>query len=345
MGVLDFLFQGQTPQQITNTSQNTQNVPSWLQQYVQGILAQSGAVGSQPFPIYPGPQVAGLTPQQQQASSEITNLQGGYQSPLSSAMSLATSGATPGALGTAQGMIPTAQGYIGQALNPGAAQINPYAENVIQKAKDQATQYWQQTIDPSINQQYVQAGQPASSANATALTRAAQPIIQNIQDTANAAYSDAFKNAQGVNLQAGQATGALGQTLGGLGYEQGILGLQGGNTLGQLGALNQTLGLQGAGALNTIGGQQQNLNQQNLNTAYNNFVQQQQYPYQQLGWLSQMLGGTAGPGMVARGTTSQTQQVVPPWNQSPSPLSQATSLFTGLNGARGGHLRLYRRAA
>jgi len=43
---LSFLFQGQTPAQGTNYSQSQSNVPTWLQEYTQGILAQANSVAS-----------------------------------------------------------------------------------------------------------------------------------------------------------------------------------------------------------------------------------------------------------------------------------------------------------
>src|SRR5262249_42141620 len=109
---------------------------------------------------------------------------------------------------------------------------NPYVNNVIKQATDQATKYWNQTLQPSINNQFTASGQFGSSANQRAANQGAANIEQQIQDTANAQYANAYTNAQQANLAAGQATGAIGQTLGGLGYEQGVLGMQGASQLG-----------------------------------------------------------------------------------------------------------------
>lgn len=327
--VLSFLFQGQAPTSTTNYGTSSSQVPTWLQEYSQGVLGQAAALASQPYQTYGGPQVAGFTDPQTTAQSEVQNLQGQYQSPLTQATALANSSASPGALTQAQGYVPQASGYISQALNPTAASMNPYTGNVIQQAEDQATQYWQNTLQPSINQQYAAAGQAGSSADIRAQNQGAAQITQNIQDTSNSALSQAFTNSQQTSLAAGQATGALGQTLGGLGYEQGVLGLQGANQLGSLASTGQSLGLQGAAALDTVGAEQQGLNQQNLNVGYQNFNNQQQYPYQQLGYLSQVLSGTATPTTVPGASTSAQTGYAPSYGASP--LSQSLGLYNLLN--------------
>jgi hypothetical protein len=325
MGVLDFLFQGTTPS--TSTSVGTTAVPAWLQQYTAGILSEGANVASQPYQTYQGPRVAGATPDQQKAYEAVRGLQGQYQGPIAQATQLATSSANPGAISQAIGQIPQAQQYIDQSVAPGQAQINPYVQNVIKKGEDEATRYWNQTLNPSISNTFTNAGQYGSSAHERAANQGAANLTQQIQDTSNAQYANAFQNAQQANLAAGQATGALGQTLGGLGYEQGTLGMQGANQLGNLASVGQNLGISGAGALDTIGLEQQNQNQQNLNLGYQDFMNQQQYPYQQLGWLSQLLSGTQSG--IPGGTTTNT--VSTPSTTGTSPLMGAIGAYTAMN--------------
>lgn len=308
MSALDFLFQGTPPTQVTNTGQTSSNVPSWLQQYAQGILSEGAAAASQPYAQYGGPTVAGLTPQTTQAGNIVQGLQGGYQPTLNSAVNLATSSAQPGAFTTALGMLPNAQSLIQGSVAPTAAQMNPYAQNVIQKAEDEATRYFKNTLQPTINNQFTAAGQFGSSANQRAQDLTAQQLTQQIQDTSNAALSQAYTNAQQAGLAGGSALGSLAQTTGGLGYEGGTLGLQGAGALGSLAAQGQGLGLQGASALDAYGQEVQQNQQQNLNSAYNQFTQQQQYPYQQIGWLSNLMAGTV-PNTTPGGATTSQQQV------------------------------------
>src|ERR1700722_18486544 len=216
MSALDFLFQGSTPAQGTNYGQSQTNVPTWLQDYTQGVLAQANSLASQPYQTYGAPRIAPLTDQQTQAEGEVGNLQGQYQPALTQAQQMATTASNPAAIQSALGTLPQAQQDVQGALAPTAASMNPYEQNVIQQAQDQATQYWQNTLQPSINNQFTAAGQFGSSANQRAQDTTGQQLTQNIQDPSNAALASAFTNAQNVGLQGGQALGSLAQVGGGL---------------------------------------------------------------------------------------------------------------------------------
>lgn len=322
MGVLDFLFQGTTPS--TSTSATGTAVPAWLQQYTAGLLSEGANVASQPYQQFQGPTVAGATGDQNAAYGEVRDLQGQYQSPIAQATALANSSANPSGITGALGQLPTAQNYINSSVAPTAAQINPYVQNVIQQGQDQANKTWNNTVVPTINNQFTHSGQFGSSANQRAMSQAGQQLTQQVQDTSNAAYAGAYTNAQQANLAAGQATGNLAQTQGGLGYEQGALGLQGASQLGSLASLGQNLGISGAGALDTIGLEQQGQNQNNLNAAQQQFQNQQQYPYQQLGWLSQLLNGQS-TGIPGGSTTNSTTT---PSSTGTSPLMGAIGAYT-----------------
>src|ERR1700743_1715305 len=103
---LSFLFQGQTPTQGTNYGQSTSNVPTWLQDYAQGILSQANILASQPYQTYGGPQVAGFTNDQTSAQQSVANLQGQYAPTINSAENLAQSSANPSAINSALGTLP-----------------------------------------------------------------------------------------------------------------------------------------------------------------------------------------------------------------------------------------------
>src|SRR5215472_3745968 len=96
-----------------------------------------------------------------------------------------------------------------------------------------------------------------------------------------------------------------------------------------LGTQQQQLGLSGAGAEMQAGGLQQQLAQEQLNIPYEQWVQQQAYPYQQLGFLAPIVEGA---GSLGGGTSSTT-------SPGPSLVSQLGGLGiagTGLIGATGG---------
>jgi hypothetical protein len=292
-GALDMLFSGTPPTQVTNTGQNTTNVPTWLQDYAQGILSQGAALASQPYAQFPGPMVSGMTPYQTQAGATVAGLQGAYQPTLTQAINAATS-----------------------SMAPTQAMMNPYTQNVIQKAEDTATQYWQNQLMPSITNQFTAAGQPMSSGDIGALGQAGKQVTQNIQDTANAALTQAYQNAQQAALAGSSALGSLAQT-------------------------GQGLGLQGASALDVAGQELQANQQANLNAAYQQFQQQQQWPYQQAGWLQGLMAGTI-PGTTPGGTTTQQQTI--PWQQGPGTtqignILQSLGTATQPFAARGGRIK------
>lgn len=327
------LFQGTTPPATTTYGQNTSSTPSWLQNYAGATVADAASLAGQPYQQFPGPQVAPWTADQTQAQQNVEGLQGSYQPLLNQAQSLTNSSANPAAFSAAQGMIPGAASTIQNALTPTQAQMNPYIGNVINQAENQATQYWNQTLQPSINQQYAAAGQAGSSADITAQNQGANLVTQNIQNTAQSALAGAYSNAQTAGLQGGQALGSLAQTQGGLGYEQGILGLQGAGQLGSIAQTGQSLGLQDAGTLYNVGAAQQAQGQTNLNTAYNNFENQTYYPENQLSWLQGIMTGT--PSLT--GTAAQTTQAgyLPGAQYGATPINQATGIYSGLNAMSG----------
>lgn len=97
--------------------------------------------------------------------------------------------------------------------------------------------------------------------------------------------------------------------------------VQAGGQMGQLANLQNNFVLQNAGALGAIGDQQQGLTQRNLDTAYGDFQQQQQYPWQQLGALSNIVHGLP----MNTTTSGQTTTTQP----SPSLVSQVGGLAVG----------------
>jgi hypothetical protein len=117
-----------------------------------------------------------------------------------------------------------------------------------------------------------------------------------------AAYEQALKNMQfGTDA-----------TLRGAG-----VGIQGAQTLGQLGTAQQQSALELARAQETFGGLEQGEKQRALDLAYQDFLAQQQYPYKQLGFMSDLLRGSAnlagtGGKTVYEAPPSQLSQIVGP---------------------------------
>jgi hypothetical protein len=107
--------------------------------------------------------------------------------------------------------------------------------------------------------------------------------------------------------------------------------LQGGAMGLQNAALQQQMNMQDINNLMMIGGQQQNLAQRSLDTGYQDFLNQRQYPYQQYNFLQSALQGNSfNPYQGISGTTT-TQQ-----GGDPSAIQQAAGLGLAAYGMFGG---------
>jgi hypothetical protein len=115
-------------------------------------------------------------------------------------------------------------------------------------------------------------------------------------------------------------------------------GMQGMQNYGNLSGLYNQQQQNIANAQNQMGTQAQNYVQQHLTQNYNDFINQQNYPFQQIGQISNVLRGVP--------LSQQTQAV---YQQSPSLASQAagfgtaaigaTNLFNAASKAKGGMIR------
>lgn len=274
MSFWDSLFGGQTPASFTSTSTSNTAPPKYIQNAQQQLIANAANTASQPYATYPGQQVAGFTPFQQQSFDATSAAANAYQPGFSAANLAYANAANP-------------------SLNQGVfnSYQNPYTSQVVNSIQSLGNQNLFENVLPGVNQTFTGAGQFGSSRNADFTNRAIRDNQQAISNAQGAALSTgfnnnlaAYQNAQQRALQAGVAQQGLGQA-------------------------TQAAGLTGAGALNAVGTQQQGLNQQNLNTAYQNFLQQQQYPYQQENFLAGIINGIQpGTSTVGSSTSPVTNQ-------------------------------------
>jgi hypothetical protein len=247
-------------------------------------LGMAQNVSQIPYESYPGQMTAGFTPDQLAAFQGTREMQG------------------------------MAQPYI----NAGAGLVN--------RAIDYSNP---NNFNPAVLSQYYNPFQQ-NVINATQATMAQQNAQQQADLTARAIQQGAYGgDRSGVARAAlmGQQALANQQVLSGLqsqGYQQAVnqfnqqqqqaisTAQTGAYSLGQLGLQGQQAALQGIQALLGTGGMQQQLGQQQLTAAYNQWLQERAYPYQQANFYSGIVSGIA-PNM--GGTTNtmgfgtgQTQQ-------------------------------------
>lgn len=282
----------------TTTKSETSNIPEYARPYVERMLGStekqvytygpSGNItGFQPYKPFQGETVAGFTPMQKQAMQGI----GGYQLPSQTGAATQMTGyAGLGSMG-AGGR------YAMEATNPYATQayMSPYMEGALQPQMREAAR--QSAIQGQQNQaQAVQAGAFGGSRQAIIEAERQRNLAQQQQDIYGKGMQSAFEQAR----QAQQ----FGAELGLKGYGQGL------QAAGQLGALGQQQYGQELGLLGQqmeIGGKQQAYEQARLNQIIQDYATAQQYPFIQLGTLSNMLRG-----LPMQASTTQMYQAQPP---------------------------------
>lgn len=228
-----------------STTTQVQQIPEFEQQYAQQNQDIAASIASQPYPTYQGQLIAGFSPQQQQGQQMAGQAATSYQPDV----------------GTGEAMT---IGAAGQWNPQTAAQyMSPYAQSALQP-QIQAMQ-----LQQAQQQHQIDAGATQAGAFGDARTGVATALNNFYGDQALGGIE-----AQGMNT-------AYNTGLGAYQADQSRL-LQAGGQMGNLGGEQQTLGEAGANALQTSGAQQQQLTQQQLTEAYNNFMNQVNYPQNEL---------------------------------------------------------------
>lgn len=325
MGVLDFLFEGKAPPSVTTYGTSTTSMPQWMSDYMQGIVARANAVAGEGYQTYQGPRIADFN-QDQQGGFDLTRANLGSYIP---GMDLAESFETQA--GGMSGLAAAAP-YLQQASQtfPGAVDqyMNPYEEDVINKAKLDASNYYSDVLTPQLNAQFTAAGQYGSSQHEREALRAADKLTQGLQATSLAARAQGFDTAGQLFGQDMSRLGALGQTAGQLTGQDAAIKGSAGRDLASLAEARSKLGYADAAALSGVGAQQQAMDQSHLNLAYGDFQNQRDYDRQQVDWLNQIARGLPNPG-----STTSTTNTGPMGNQySPSTASSILGALSAIKG-------------
>jgi hypothetical protein len=351
------------PQPTNTTVQNT-NIPEYARPYVETMLGtaqqqifnydSNGNVTSMkpyvPYSNNPTDYVAGFSPLQQQAQSNIANMQtpGQYATGTDyattsglGALSTANSGAGYGGMGAQAGLLGMQQGlsYGQNATDPNAvsAYMNPYLQNALAPSLQLQNQQFGQ-LNAQNQGQATQQGAFGGGRQAVmqGLNQQNQMLAQNqlVGNAYNQAYNTANQNMQAASQLGMQGTAQAMQGAG--------LGLQG--TAAQQAAYQQ-LGAQGANLANIAGqqtqsqlginaaqqasGAAQQAQQQNIiNQQVQNYATGQQYPMLQLANMSNLLRG-----LPMQSATTQTYQAAP---SAVSQLGGLGATALGAYGAAGG---------
>jgi hypothetical protein len=277
---------GDTPSNTTQTV--TQELPAWARPYAKESLGKAQALADSPYQTYGGERIAQFSPLQQQAFGQAGQQQVAGQIGFGSGLAGLAGTSSFGDQGTA------------------ASFMSPYMQQVV----DQQMASAQRQADIAGTQrgaQAVRAGAFGGSRQAIENAEAARALASQkgqIQATGlQSAFErgqQQFNQEQATRLSAAQALGQLGGQQ--FGQEMGITGQQA-----------------------EFGAQQRAATQDILSTQYQDFLNQQRAPYDQLAFMTSMIRGTP-----MGGTTAQYQP-------GPDRTSQLVGLGTAAAGAYGAY--------
>tara|TARA_R100000773_G_scaffold38513_1_gene33685 strand:+ start:1417 stop:2310 length:894 start_codon:yes stop_codon:yes gene_type:complete len=269
--------------------QQTQ-LPEPQEQFLANLLEQAQTVSETGMPFAPA-QLADLSPAQQQAIDAATSGVGSFAPFLQQGQEALQSGIT---------------GAAGANITPTSYQeyMDPFLEDVIQQQYSDIAEQGRMQQN-QLGAQAVGSGAFGGSRQAIQAGEIDRNVLEQQARTGSQLRTAGFAQAQQLAGQAAQQQLQQAQLQGALG--QGIAGL------GQLG---QQLGVQDINTLLGVGGLQQQQAQQGLNIAQQNLLAQQQLPFQQVGFLSDIFQGV--PSLQSTYTTTT------------SPPPSATSQLLGL---------------
>lgn len=259
-----------------STTTSIQDIPAWEQGYVTNLLGKAQTLSDQPYQQFQGPQVAGFTPDQTQAFSNIegagnanqanqaaatgqitqgantaNGIYGAGASDINSASSYNPLAAVAPYLGAATGYnsaaaaqpwLNQASGYQGAAAQAGTPQgiqnyMSPYTNSVVQGIQNEANQNWNQNIMPGVNNAFIGSGQYGSGRNAQVLGQAAGNFQTGLSaNVANALQSGYNTAGTQAANQASLLSGLGSQALTGANTASGVQGAQVTNLLNQANA-------------------------------------------------------------------------------------------------------------
>jgi hypothetical protein len=300
---------GSPPPAPTSQTVSNTNIPPELMPYATETLGKASAltdINQNPYQQYGGNRIAGFNPLQTQSLNSVQNMQASPA--IGAGMGMA------GAAGI--GSLNAGSNYNQMATNPNtmSAFMSPYA---------------QLAINPTLQENQRQfdiasAGRQAAATRSGAFGGSRQAIEQS-EAQRNLGTLQSNTQAQGMQnaFQNAQQAQQYGAGLGMQGFGQANQAAQ---NLGALGMQNyqQNMGIAQAQALG--GAQVQAQEQQELSQNYQDFLNQQNYPYKQLGFMSDLIRGTPTSGGAA------TMYQAPPSAQS-----QTVGLLGGLGSLAGAY--------
>lgn len=258
----------------SNSAEITQvSIPEYAKPYMEKTLGRAEALTTAPYQTYGGERIAQSTGAQQAARQAVAGM--GVPGQFDVGTGMVGAGGL-GALGAGER-------YMAGITDPSTMQafMSPYMQNVVDLQKAAAirdAQKAQLGADLGAARQ----GTYGGARQLLATTERERGLAANLADIQARGTQSAYEQAL-KNMQFGTEAGLRGAAT----------GIQAGQALGQLGGAQQESALNLAKAQETFGAMEQAERQKAMDLAYQDFVNQQQYPYKQLGFMSDLLRGSA----------------------------------------------------
>jgi hypothetical protein len=282
--------------QPTQVQQTQYGFAPEIAPYAQNVLGQAAALTDtemNPYMQYQGERVAQFSPLQQMSYENAGLMQ--PQGQLQDATAMAGS-AGLGALNTGYTYNPfQAKSF----TSPGMSQsyMSPYMQNVVDIQQQEAIRQ-KQIADQGLQAQATKAGAFGGGRDAIMRSEADRNLATQLASIQATGLQNAYQQGMGqFNAEQGatQAAANLNAQQGQFGAGLGLQGLQtaltSANTLGTLGGQQYQQNM-GINALqNQYGLQQQAQVQQDLTNKYQDYLNYQNYPYKQLGFMSDIVRG------------------------------------------------------
>jgi hypothetical protein len=324
------------------TTQVTE-LPEWAREYAKKAFATGESltdIQQNPYQRFMGERIAGFQPMQQQAFEGARTM--------APASQLGTATSFAGDVGRRAMDTNYRSGRFGGGIfGQDAADfyMNPYQQNVIDIGKREAAR--QSGIQGTQQQaQATQAGAFGGGRDAIMRAERERNLGQQMGDIQAQGSNAAFQQAQ-QQFNADQARRMQAQQLGeqsrqygaGLGMQGLQTGLQAAGQLGQLGSQQFQQGMDINKLQSAYGQQQQQQAQRPMDLAYQEFQNQQNYPYKQLGFMSDLIRGLP----LGQQSTSSIYSQGPSGVQTLAGLGGAAYGFgkSGLFGKEGGLMTSY----
>ena len=288
------------PPQPTETVQTT--IPEYAQPYMERLLGKTEALTETPYQTYGQQRLAGPSQQQETARQEAASLATPGQFGVGTGM-IGAGGL--GSLGFGQQAAGAGQQFMTMAQDPTRSQafMSPYQQAVTDVQKQSALRE-AQMAQMKANLAAPKQGTYGGARQALGQAERERGLLDRLNQIQAQGSQSAFEAAQKAQQ--------FGSELGLRGLQAGITGsgqaAQAGQALGQIGTAQQGAELERIKAQELFGGLQQQSQQAALDLAYQDFLAQQQYPYKQLGFMSDLLRGSAN----LAGTGGKTVYETPP---------------------------------